>query len=109
MEKVEKMKRVVVAFCILALSGWAGVALAGHKAEGSGTFKPVKLVQGTLKGIDLQKETITVEIVEGQNVMLKVNTDALQQIHREGKVGKRVELRLDVDDIVQVVAVGMGP
>lgn len=106
---MERMKSVVIALCVLALSGWAGVALAGHKAEGSGTFKPVKLIQGTLKGMDFQKETITVEIVEGRNVTFKVNVDALQQIHREGKIGKRVELRLDTDDIVQVVAVGMGP
>lgn len=106
------MRRVVIACCILALSGWvaaAGDALAGHGAEGAGTFKPVKLVQGSLKGIDLQKETVTVEIVEGQSVTLKVHVDALQQVHRSGKIGKRVELRLDADDVVQVVAVGMGP
>ena len=83
--------------------------MAGHKAGGSGTFKPVKIVQGTLKGIDLLNETITVEIVEGQKITLKVDVDALAQIRRTGKTGERVELRLDASDIVQTVAVGTGP
>ncbi|MBI4400505.1 MAG: hypothetical protein HY581_02595 [Nitrospirae bacterium] len=106
------MKRTVVGLCmlgILALSGWAGLAVAGHKATGAGTFKPEKIVQGTLKGMDILKETITVEIVEGQKVTLKVDVDALNQIRRTGKIGERVELRLDANDIVQTVAVGTGP
>ena len=103
------IRRVVVALCVLVLTGWVGLAFAGHKAAGSGTFKPVKIVQGTLKGIDLLNETITVEIVEGQKITLKVDVDALQQIRRTGKTGERVELRLDANDIVQTVAVGTGP
>jgi hypothetical protein len=106
------MKRIVIGLCtlaILVLSGWAGLAVAGHKTGGPGTFKPVKIVQGTLKGVDLLNETITVEIVKGQKVTLKVDVDALDQVRRNGKVGERVELRLDAGDIVQTVAVGTGP
>lgn len=103
------MKKAVIALCILTLSAWGGLAVAGHKTGGSGTFKPVKIVQGTLKGVDLLNETITVEIVKGQKVTLKVDVDALDQVRRNGKVGERVELRLDAGDIVQTVAVGTGP
>jgi hypothetical protein len=103
------IRRAVIALCVLVLTGWIGLALAGHKAAGSGTFKPVKIVQGTLKGIDTVNETITVEVVAGQKVTLKVHLDALEQIRRVGKIGERVELRLDADDIVHVVAVGTGP
>jgi hypothetical protein len=103
------MKKAVIALCILTLSAWAGLAVAGHKVSGSGTFKPVKIVQGALKAIDIMNETITVEIIKGQTVTLKVHVDALEQVRRVGKIGERVELRLDADDIVHVVAVGTGP
>lgn len=100
---------LVILFCLLAMAGWVGLAAAGHKAEGPGTFKPATLVQGVLKGMDFQKETVTVEIMEGQPVTFKVGIEVLQQLHRNGKIGKRVELRLDADGIVQVAAVGIGP
>jgi hypothetical protein len=103
------MKRIIIVLCVLVLTGWIGLAFAGHKAAGSGTFKPVKIVQGALKGIDTVNETITVEIIKGQTVTLKVHVDALEQVRRVGKIGERVELRLDTDDIVHVVAVGTGP
>lgn len=103
------IRKAVVALCVLALTGWVGLAFAGHKATGSGTFKPVKIVQGALKAVDVLNETITVEIVKGQTVKLKVHADALEQVRRVGKIGERVELRLDADDIVHVVAVGTGP
>ena len=103
------IRRAVIALCVLVLTGWIGLALAGHKAAGSGTFKPVKIVQGALKGIDTVNETITVEIIKGQTVTLKVHVDALEQVRRVGKIGERVELRLDTDDVVHVVAVGTGP
>jgi hypothetical protein len=103
------MKRIIIVLCLLTLIGWMGSAEAGHKSTSPGSFKPVKIVQGTLRGIDILKETITVEIVEGQKVTLKVHVDALEQIRRVGKIGERVELRLDADDIVHVVAVGTGP
>lgn len=103
------MKRIIIVLCLLVLTGWIGLALAGHKAAGSGTFKPVKIVQGALKAVDVLSETITVEIIKGQVVTLKVHVDALEQVRRVGKIGERVELRLDADDIVHVVAVGTGP
>lgn len=103
------MKRIIIVLCLLVLTGWAGLAFAGHKAAGSGTFKPVKIVQGALKAVDVLNETITVEIIKGQAVTLKVHVDALEQVRRVGKLGERVELRLDADDIVHVVAVGTGP
>lgn len=103
------MKRIIIVLCLLVLTGWMGLALAGHKAAGSGTFKPVKIVQGALKAVDVLNETITVEIIKGQVVTLKVHVDALEQVRRVGKIGERVELRLDADDIVHVVAVGTGP
>ena len=103
------MKRIIIVLCVLVLTGWIGLAFAGHKAAGSGTFKPVKIVQGALKGIDTVNETITVEIIKGQTVTLKVHVDALEQVRRVGKIGERVELRLDTDDMVHVVAVGTGP
>ncbi len=104
-----KMKRVLMVVCILAVGGGAGLAVAGHNTGGPGTFKPTKIVQGVIKAIDFQHETVTVEIVEGQHVTLKVHVDALDQLDRTGKVGKRVELRLNEEDIVHVVAVGLGP
>lgn len=104
-----KMKRAVMLMGVLAVCGWAGLATAGHNVGGSGTFKPAKIVQGVIKAIDFQRETVTVEIVEGQPVTLKVHVDALDQLDRTGKVGKRVELRLNEEDIVHVVAVGLGP
>ncbi len=104
-----KMKRVLMAVCVLAVGGWVGFAVAGHNTGGPGTFKPVKIVQGIIKAIDFQHETVTVEVVEGQQVTLKVHVDALDQLDRTGKVGKRVELRLNEEDIVHVVAIGLGP
>jgi hypothetical protein len=103
------MKKCLLVVCVLALSGWGGMAMAGHKSEGAGTLKPVKIVQGTLKAVDRQKETVTIEVVGGQSVTVKIHVDALEQLHRTGKAGERVELRLDADDVVQVVAVGLGP
>ena len=81
------MKRIIIVLCVLVLTGWIGLAFAGHKAAGSGTFKPVKIVQGALKGIDTVNETITVEIIKGQTVTLKVHVDALEQVRRVGKIG----------------------
>jgi hypothetical protein len=104
-----KMKRVLMVVCVLAVGGGGGLVGAGHNTGGAGTFKPTKIVQGVIKAIDFQHETVTVEIVEGQPVTLKVHVDALDQLDRTGKVGKRVELRLNEEDIVHVVAVGLGP
>lgn len=87
----------------------AATAMAQIPAQKGAPQAPVKIVQGTLKGVDPLNKTITVEIVEGQSVTLKVDNDAFAQVHRVGKKGERVELRLSGNDVVQTVAVGTGP
>jgi hypothetical protein len=105
------MKRLILLLFVLLASGsfTAAIATAQIPAQKGDPRAPVKIVQGTLKGIDPLNKTITVEIVEGQAVTLKVDNDAFEQVHRVGKKGERVELRLSAKDVVQTVAVGTGP
>ena len=105
------MKRVILLSLVVLLSGslTAAIATAQIPAQKGAPQAPVKIVQGTLKGIDPLNKTITVEIVAGQAVTLKVDNDAFAQVHRVGKKGERVELRLSGNDVVQTVAVGTGP
>ncbi|MBI1819841.1 MAG: hypothetical protein HYR81_05890 [Nitrospirae bacterium] len=92
---------------ILLVSGSFTVAMATHKEGASHT--PVKIVQGTLKALDAGKGTVTVEIVEGQAVTLKLAKDALENLHRTFKKGHRVELRISGSDMVESLDVGTGP
>ena len=105
------MKRLILLLFVLLASGsfTAAIATAQIPAQKGAPGAPVKIVQGILKGIDPLNQTITVEIVEGQTVTLKVDNDAFAQLHRVGKKGERVELRLSGNDVVQTVAVGTGP
>lgn len=112
MKRSEKvMKRMMVLLFVLLVGGsvTAAIATAQIPAQKGDPQAPVKIVQGMLKGIDPLNKTITVEIVEGQSVTLKVDNDAFAQLHRVGKKGERVELRLSGNDVVQTVAVGLGP
>ncbi|MBI4400506.1 MAG: hypothetical protein HY581_02600 [Nitrospirae bacterium] len=105
------MKKIMLVLFVLLVSGsfTAAIATAQIPAQKGAPHAPVKIVQGTLKGVDPLNKTITVEIVEGQTVTLKVDVDAFEQIHRVGKKGERLELRLSAKDIVETVAVGTGP
>jgi hypothetical protein len=105
------MKKIMLMLFALLLSGSLAVTMASAQipAQKGDPGSPVKIVQGTLKGIDPLNKTITVEIVAGQAVTLKVDNDAFAQVHRVGKKGERVELRLSGNDVVQTVAVGTGP
>jgi hypothetical protein len=101
------IKRMFLVLSILLVSGWFTIAMATHKEGASHT--PVKIVQGTLKAMDASKGTVTVEIVEGQSVTLKLEKDALANLHRVFKKGRRVELRLSGSDVVESLDVGTGP
>jgi hypothetical protein len=105
------MKKVMLALFMFMVSGSfiATMALAQVPAQKGDPHAPVKIVQGTLKGLDEKNQTVTVEIVEGQAVTLKMDPDAVEQLRRTGKKGERVELRLSAKDVVQTVAVGTGP
>lgn len=87
----------------------AAIATAQIPAQKGDPNAPAKIVQGTLKAVDEKNSSVTVEIVAGQAVTLKVDKGALDQLHRVGKVGERVELRLSAKDVVVTVAVGTGP
>jgi sensor histidine kinase YesM len=110
------MKKLVAALFVSLISGSLTVALADHMSK-TGTHKPEKMVQGILKDVDPLNHTITMdlgvredqEIKESQLVNLKVSDEAFEQIHRSGKTGQRLELRLSGDDVVEAIAVGMGP
>lgn len=105
------MKKLMMFLFMLLVGGSfiAAMATAQIPAQKGDPRAPVKIVQGTLKGIDPLNKTITVEIVAGQSVTLKVDNEAFEQIHRVGKKGERLELRLSGKDVVQTVAVGTGP
>jgi hypothetical protein len=105
------MKKVMSVLFIMLASGSfaAAIATAQIPAQKGAPGAPVKIVQGTLKAVDEKASSVTVEIVAGQAVTLKVDKGALDQLRRVGKTGERVELRLSGDDIVQTVAVGTGP
>ena len=105
------MKKIMLMVFVLLVSGSLAVTMAYAQipAQKGDPGSPVKIVQGTLKGIDPLNKTITVEIVAGQAVTLKMDNAAFEQIHRVGKKGERVELRLTGNDVVQTVAVGTGP
>ena len=105
------MKKVTLWLFIVLVGGAvvASAALAQVPAQKGDPHAPAKIVQGTLKSIDEKNGTVTVEIVKGQAVTMKVEKDALTQLHRTGKKGERVELRLSAKDTVETVAVGTGP
>ena len=105
------MKKIMLMLFVMLVSGSfiATMALAQVPAQKGDPHAPVKIVQGTLKGMDEKKQTVTVEIVAGQAVTLNVDPDAMEQLRRTGKKGERVELRLSGKDVVQTVAVGTGP
>jgi hypothetical protein len=96
---------------VLLLGGsvLATPALAQIPAQKGAPHAPVKIVQGTIKAVDEKAGSVTVEIVPGQAVTLKVEKGAMEQLHRVGKKGERVELRLSAKDVVETVAVGTGP
>jgi hypothetical protein len=102
------MKKLMWILSAILLGGSMSLAMAETKAERA-SQAPVKIVQGTLKEIDLKSKTATVEIVQGQSVKLKLSDAAADQLDRVGKKAERVELRLSKDDVVQTVAVGTGP
>lgn len=118
---MKSIKRVFVALSVLLVSGAFAVVMAGHKEPMSqeGSTIPVKIVQGILKAVDPLNHTITMDmgameyeagqIVEHQMTTLRVSNEAFEQIHRVGKKGERLELRLSSDDVVEAVAVGTGP
>jgi hypothetical protein len=105
------MKRLVLTVLAVLVSGSfiATMALAQVPAQKGDPKAPVKIVQGTLKGLDAKNNTVTVEIVQGQAVTLNMDPDAAEQLRRTAKKGERVELRLSAKDVVQTVAVGTGP
>ncbi len=102
------MKNIMPVLFIMLVSGSLTMAMAETKAERA-KGAPVKIVQGTLKEVDVKGKTATVEIVQGQAVKLKLSEEAADQLDRVGKKAERVELRLSADDVVQTVAVGTGP
>jgi hypothetical protein len=87
----------------------ASTAFAQVPAQKGAPHTPSKIVQGTLKGLDEKNSSVTVEIVAGQAVTLKLEKDALEQLRRTFKKGERAELRLSGKDVVETVAVGTGP
>ena len=105
------MKKIMLVGAILLVGGSliAVTASAQVPAQKGDPHAPTKIVQGTLKSVDEKNSSVTVEIVAGQAVTLKVEKDALAQLHRSGKPGERVELRLSGKDMVETVAVGTGP
>ena len=103
-------KTLLVLLALLVSGSFAAaVATAQIPAQKGAPQAPVKIVQGMLKTVDEKNSSVTVEIVAGQAVTLKVDKGALEQLRRVGKKGERVELRLSSDDVVQTVAVGTGP
>ncbi len=102
------MKKLMLILSIIVIGGFLSVAMAETKAERAAQA-PVKIVQGTLKEVDVKGKTATVEIVPGQSVKLKLSAEAADQLDRVGKKAERVELRLSKEDVVQTVAVGTGP
>jgi hypothetical protein len=102
------MKTPMLVLAIMVIGGSLSVAMAETKAERAAQA-PVKIVQGTLKEVDVKGKTVTVEIVQGQAVKLKATDQVLDQLDRVGKKAERVELRLSKEDVVQTVAVGTGP
>jgi hypothetical protein len=105
------MRKILIGLFITLASGLflATMAMAQVPAQKGDPHSPSKIVQGTLKGVDEKNGSVTVEIVAGQDVTLKVEKDALAQLRRAGKKGERVELRLSGKDTVETVAVGTGP
>lgn len=105
------MKKIMLGLFIMLVSGavTAAVATAHVPAQKGAPHAPVKLVQGTLKALDEKAGSVTVEIVPGQAVTLKLEKDALDQLRRTFKKGERVELRLSAKDMVETTAVGTGP
>ncbi len=105
------MKKIMLMLFVMLVSGSfiTTMATAQIPAQKGAPGAPVKIVQGTLKAIDEKAGSVTVEIVAGQAVTLKVEKDAMEQLRRTGKKGERVELRLSGKDEVQTVAVGTGP
>jgi hypothetical protein len=112
------MKRGGLVLFVLLVSGALTFAIARDKdAFKADSRIPVKNVQGILTDIDPLDHTITMDlgVVEDQEIkehrlmLLKVDDEAFDQIHRVGKKGERLELRLSADDIVQSVSVGTGP
>ncbi len=114
------MKRGGLVLFVLLVSGVLTFAMAERRdkdAFHSGSQIPMKNVQGILTEVDSTHHTITMDlgVVEDQEIkehrmmMLKVADDAFDQIHRVGKKGDRLELRLSADDVVQSVSAGTGP
>ena len=105
------MKKIMLMLFVMLVSGSfiAMMALAQVPAQKGDPHAPSKIVQGTLKSVDEKNSSVTVEIVPGQAVTLKVEKDALAQLHRNAKKGERVELRLSGKDVVETAAVGTGP
>ena len=105
------MKKIMLLGAILLAGGSliATTVWAQVPSQKGDPHAPVKIVQGTIKAIDEKNQKVTVEIVAGQAVTLTVDPDAMEQLRRSGKKGGRVELRLSAKDVVQTVAVGMGP
>ncbi len=114
------MKRGGLVLFVLLVSGALTFAMAERRDKDAfkgGSHIPMKNVQGILTEIDPLHHTITMDfgIVEDQEIkehrmmMLKVDDEAFDQIHRVGKKGDRLELRLSADDVVQSVAAGIGP
>lgn len=105
------MKKIMLLGAILLVSGSliATVATAQVPAQKGDPHAPSKIVQGTLKSVDEKNSSVTVEIVPGQAVTLKVEKDAFAQLRRTAKKGERVELRLSGKDVVETAAVGTGP
>lgn len=112
------MQRGVLVLFVMLVSGLLTMAIARDKDALKGDSRiPVKNVQGILTEIDPLHHTITMdlgvaedqEIKEHRLMMLKVDDEAFDQIHRVGKPGERLELRLSADDVVQSVSAGLGP
>lgn len=113
------IKRTLLILSLLLIGGTFTVALAEHK-EGfkEGSQIPAKMAQGILKATDPLNHTITMdmgaveedrEIRDHQFTTLKMSNEAWEQLHRVGKLGERLEIRLSADDVVQSVAAGTGP
>lgn len=115
------MMRMLSALFVVLVSAAFTIAMAEHKDKDAtlnpGSHASVKMAQGILKAVDPLNHTITMDmgvieegrIVEHQMITLRVTNEAFEQIHRVGKKGERLELRLSGDDVVQAATVGTGP
>lgn len=112
------MRKGVLVLFVMLVSGMLTLASARDKDAFKGDSRiPVKNAQGVLTEIDPLNHTITMdlgvmedqEIKEHRLMQLKVADEAFDQVHRTGKTGDRLEIRLSADDVVQSVSVGIGP